>query len=416
MNDTTPARAARTSHTPGTVGTAGPATERTWLADVVVVGARCAGAATAMLLADAGHDVLLVDRASFPSDTVSTHVIARTGMVQLNRWGLLDALHDSGAPPLTTVEIDAGDDLLVRTIKDRHGVDHLLAPRRIVLDDILQDAARRSGARVATGVSVDGVLRDERGRVVGVRAHDELGGIRILARHVVGADGLGSRVARSVGAPLTLTRPTSGAALYAYFAGDWPSIEYHVGDHALSGVFPTHGGQACVWVCTPEEVARRHQRRGPRESVLTDLVAELTPRLRDRVRAADQTSPVRGMLRMPNHFRQAAGPGWALVGDAGYHRDAITGYGISDAFRDAELLATALDAALRDPADETAPLTAYGRDRDRMARPVFDITNELATFPGADRFVELQKQLARVIDDQAGELAARPSPARAAVA
>ena len=66
-------------------------TERTWVADVVVVGARCAGAATAMLLADAGHDVLVVDRASFPSDTVSTHVIARTGMVQLNRWGLLGA-------------------------------------------------------------------------------------------------------------------------------------------------------------------------------------------------------------------------------------------------------------------------------------------------------------------------------------
>ncbi len=401
MNDTTPAR---------------PGTERTWLADVVVVGARCAGAATAMLLADAGHDVLVVDRASFPSDTVSTHVIARSGMVQLNRWGLLGALRGSGAPPLTTVEIDTGDDLLVRTIKDRHGVDHLLAPRRIVLDGILQDAARESGARIETGVSVDGVLRDERGRVVGVRAHDARGGIRILARHVVGADGLGSRVARSVGAPLTLERPTSGAALYAYFAGHWPSIEYHVGDHALSGVFPTHGGEACVWVCAPEEVARRHQRRGPRGDVLTGLVADLTPRLRDRVFAADQTSPVRGMLRMPNHFRQASGPGWALVGDAGYHRDAITGYGISDAFRDAELLATALDAALRDPAEETAALTAYGRDRDRMARPVFDITCELASFPGPGRFVELQRQLAGVIDDQSAELAARPSPARAAVA
>ena len=194
-----------------------------------------------MLLADAGHDVLVVDRASFPSDTVSTHVIARTGMVQLNRWGLLGALHDSGAPPLTTVEIDTGDDVLVRTIKDRHGVDHLLAPRRIVLDGLLQDAARGSGARIESGVSVDGVLRDGRGRVVGLRAHDARGGILVHARHVVGADGLGSRVARSVGAPLTLERPTSGAALYAYFAGRWPSIEYHVGDHALSGIFPTHG-------------------------------------------------------------------------------------------------------------------------------------------------------------------------------
>lgn len=390
--------------------------ERTWVADVVVVGARCAGAATAMLLADAGHDVLVVDRATFPSDTVSTHVIARSGMVQLSRWGLLGRLHDSGAPPLTTVEIDTGDDVLVRTIKDRHGVDHLLAPRRIVLDGLLLDAARRSGARVETGVGVDGVVTDAGGRVVGLRAHDARGGIRVMARHVVGADGLGSRVARSVGAPLTLERPTSGASLYAYFAGPWTGIEYHLGAQALAGIFPTHGGEACVWVCATEEVARRHQRRSRRDAVLSGLLAELTPGLGERVHAADQTSPVRGMLRMPNHVRQASGPGWALVGDAGYHRDAITGYGISDAFRDAELLAAALHEALRDPASETAALTAYGRCRDEMARPVFDITCELTTFPGPDRFVELQRQLARVIDDQAGELAARPSPARAAVA
>ncbi|HET6967452.1 MAG TPA: NAD(P)/FAD-dependent oxidoreductase [Ornithinibacter sp.] len=390
--------------------------ERTWQADVVVVGARCAGAATAMLLADAGHDVLVLDRASFPSDTVSTHVLARTGMVQLHRWGLLRALHDSGAPRVTTVEFDTGDAVVVRTIKDRHGVDHLLAPRRIVLDGILQEAARRAGARIETGVSVDGVLTDAGGRVIGVRAHDARGGIRVHARQVVGADGLGSRVARSIGAPLTLERPDSGAGVYAYFAGEWSSIDYHVGADVLAGIFPTHGGEACVWVCTTEEVARRHQRQGPRDAVVPRLLAELTPALAARVEGCVQTSPARGMLRMPNHFRQASGPGWSLVGDAGYHRDAITGFGISDAFRDAELLACALDEALRDPAAETAALTAYGRTRDRMARPVFDITCELATFPGTDRFVELQRQLAVAIDDQAAELAARPSPARAAVA
>ena len=389
-------------------------TERTWSADVVVVGARCAGAATAMLLADAGHDVLVVDRASFPSDTVSTHVIARTGMVQLSRWGLLGELHDSGAPPITTVEIDTGAEVVVRTVKDRHGVDHLLAPRRIVLDAVLQDAARRSGARIETGVSVDDVLRDAGGRVVGLLAHDSRGPVRVLARHVVGADGLGSRVARRVAAPVTLRRPTSGAALYAYFAGDWSGIEYHVGHDALAGIFPTHGGEACVWICTPEDVARRHQRRGPRDAVLTGLLDELTPGFGERVHGADQTSPVRGMLRMPNHVRQAAGPGWSLVGDAGYHRDAITGHGISDAFRDAELLAVALDEVLREPAAEAAALTAYGLARDRMARPIFDLTCELAGFPGAERFVELQRLLAGAIDDQAGELAARPARAAAA--
>ncbi len=391
-----------------------PGAERTWRADVVVVGARCAGAATAMLLARAGHDVLVVDRADFPSDTVSTHVIARSGMVQLNRWGLLDALHASGAPPVTSVEIDTGDDVLVRVIKDRHGVDHLLAPRRIVLDALLQDAARAAGARIVTGFGVDGVLWDGDGRVVGVHGRDAQGPVRVLSRYVVGADGLGSRVARAVGAPFTDRRATTGASLYAYVTGPWPSIEYHVGEGALAGVFPTHGGEGCVWVCTAEEVARRHQRRGPRDGLLTGLLAELAPRLVERVRAGEQTSPVRGMLRMPNHVRQGSGPGWALVGDAGYHRDAITGFGISDAFRDAELLAAALDCVLGCRAAEGDALAAYCAARDRMSLPVLDITCELAAFPDPARFIELQRELAVAIDDQAGELARRPSPVGAA--
>ncbi|MFQ6170941.1 NAD(P)/FAD-dependent oxidoreductase [Oryzobacter sp. R7] len=393
-----------------------PHTSRTRRADVVVVGGRCAGAATAMLLARAGHDVLVLDRATFPSDTVSTHVLSRVAMVQLLRWGLLPAVHASGAPRVTSVSIDTGGDVLTRTIRDRYGVDHLLAPRRTALDAVLQDAAVRAGARVATGVAVDGVLRDGTGRAVGVRARDTSGPLVVEARHVVGADGLISRVARSVAAPLVVRRPTTGASLYAYLRGPWTAIEYHVGRGALGGIFPTHGGESCVWVCTSEAGARRHQRRGARDSVLLDLLGELTPRLADRVRGAEQTSPVRGMLRMPNQLRRAWGPGWSLVGDAGYHRDAITGFGISDAFRDAELLATALDVVLRHPRCEDRSLTRYARERDRLARPVLDLTCALATFPEPGRFVDLQRQLARVIDEQAGELAAWPSPVRASVA
>lgn len=384
--------------------TAGPAA-RTMQADVVVVGARCAGAATAMLLARAGHDVLAVDRAVFPSDTVSTHVIARTGMVQLLRWGLLPAVLVSGAPPLRSVEFHTPGGVVTQTVKDRHGVDHLLAPRRIILDPILQRAALGSGARIATGVGVDDVIRDAGGRVVGVRGHDDEGPIEIRARYVVGADGLGSRVARSVGAPVTLTRPASGSAQYAYFSGDWTAIEQHVGAGGLAGVFPTHGGEACIWICSPEQAVRDHRRTYAVEPAFSALLAEVAPGLADRVHASTRTSPVRGMLRMPNQFRQASGPGWALVGDAGYHRDAITGYGISDAFRDAELLAAALDEALRDPTGEAGALAAYGQTRDDMARELFDITYELATFPGTARFLELQKQLARAIDEQAGRLA-----------
>ena len=380
-------------------------------ADVIVVGARCAGAATALLLARAGHDVLVVDRASFPSDTISTHVIARSGMVALHRWGVLDAVVASGAPPIRRVEFTSALGFLQREVKDRHGVDFLLAPRRIVLDGVLQRAAREAGARIRTGVAVTDVVRDAQGRVVGVVGQDDGGPVEVRARLVVGADGLSSRVARAVGAPLTIVRPASGAAQYAYYDGDWPAIEHHLGTNAFAGVFPTHDGQACIWVCTPEDAARasRRQRRDPADA-FDDLLASAVPGLAARVDPGARRSPVRGMLRMPNHFRQASGPGWALVGDAGYHRDAVTGHGISDAFRDAELLAGAIDAAISEPDCETAALAAYEKERDRLAAEVFEITCALSTFPEQGRFLQLQKQLAVAIDVMAGEMAARPLP------
>jgi 2-polyprenyl-6-methoxyphenol hydroxylase-like FAD-dependent oxidoreductase len=225
----------------------------------------------------------------------------------------------------------------------------------------------------------------------------------------VGADGLGSRVARSVDAPLTVERAAPGTAQYAYVRGQWSALEQHLGEAGFAGVFPTHGGEACIWVCAPVGTVREHRLRRPTDAAFLALLGEIAPTLAERVRAGEQTSPVRGMLRMPNQFRQATGPGWALVGDAGYHRDAITALGISDALRDAELLATALDEALRDPAREASALTAYGRDRDQMAAELFDLTVQLAAFPPRDRFVDLQKQLSRAIDDQAAALAALPS-------
>lgn len=384
------------------------ASRRTLHADVVIVGARCAGSATAMLLADRGHDVLVVDRASFPSDTLSTHCIVRSGMVQLRRWGVLPALLVSGAPPLTTVEFHTADGVTAKALKDRHGVDYLLAPRRIILDDILQRAAQRAGARLQTGVGVEDVLRDATGRVVGLSARDASGPLTIRARVVVGADGLGSRVARSVGAPLTVVRPAPGSAQYTYVRADWQALEQHLGDAGFAGVFPTHGGEACIWVCAPVATVREHRMRRPTDAAFLALLGEISPTLAERVRAGEQTAPVRGMLRMPNQFRQAAGPGWALVGDAGYHRDAITALGISDAFRDAELLASALDEALRDPTREASALAAYGRDRDQMAAEQFDLTVRLAAFPARDEFVELQRRLSCAVDDQAAVLSAIP--------
>jgi flavin-dependent dehydrogenase len=381
--------------------------------DVVVVGARVAGSATAMLLARLGHDVVVVDQASFPSDTLSTHSLARSGVVQLRRWGLLDAVLDSGAPAIRQVTFNAAGESVTRTIKDKAGVDFLVAPRRYVLDTILAGAAERAGAQVRTGVTVTAVRRDGRGRVTGVYGHDRVGApVELAARWVVGADGLGSRVARSVGAAINEVRLADGAAQYAYYEGlPWTGFEFFVAPRSFAGVFPTHHGQACIWVCDPSADAKAVRRSSrSRVEAFDRLLRRSAPQLAERLRHARRTTPVHGMLRQPNQLRQAFGPGWALVGDAGYHRDAVTAYGISDAFRDAELLAVALNQALAAAAEETTALARYQQQRDQALREIFEITCRLAAYPAVPTFVQLQKQLSAAIDKQAAALAARPVP------
>jgi 2-polyprenyl-6-methoxyphenol hydroxylase-like FAD-dependent oxidoreductase len=372
--------------------------------DVVVVGARCAGATTAMLLARAGHDVVLLDRTAFPADTFSTHAIARSGVVQLTRWGLLDAVVDSGAPPIRDIAFHDGSGVVTRRLKDRHGVDALVAPRRTVLDHLLVDAAATAGAQVRTGVTVTGVTRAEDGRVTGVRGRTVDGPVEVRARLVVGADGLRSRVARSVGSPVVLAGPSGGSIHYAYFAGHWPAMEYHSGDRSFAGIFPTHGGEACVWVCVPGAVAVDARRRHASVDDTFRSLLGAAPTLVDRLAGARQTTAARGAIGLPNQARTATGPGWALVGDAVHHRDPITGHGISDAFRDAELLAAAVDGVLAG-ADEAGALGGYASRRAAMARPVFDLTCAMATFPDPHRFRELQMRLSDAIEAEAAVLA-----------
>jgi len=345
--------------------------------DVVVAGGRVAGSATAMLLARLGHDVVVLDQASFPSDTVSTHSIARSGVVQLRRWGLLDEVLDSGAPAIRQVTFNAGGESTTRTIKDKAGVDFLVAPRRYVLDTILATAAEHAGAEVRSGVTVTGLQRDGRGRVVGVDGRDRSGAmVELGARFVVGADGLRSRVAELVGAAINEAGRAGGATQYAYYAGGrWVGFEFFVAERSFAGVFPTHDGQACIWVCTPSADAKAVRRRTPsRVEAFGQLLERSHPELALRLRHARRTSPVQGMLRQPNQLRQAFGPGWALVGDAGYYRDAITAYGISDAFRDAELLAAALNQALRGAVEEPTALAGYQQQRDQALREIFELT------------------------------------------
>jgi flavin-dependent dehydrogenase len=381
--------------------------------DVVVVGGRAAGAANALLLARRGYDVVLVERAVFPADTLSTHQIARTGVVQLHRWGLLDAVLDSGAPAIRQVTFTVEGHATTRAIKDKAGVDLLVAPRRYILDTLVAESAAAAGADVRLGVTVSGVRLNDAGRAVGVYGHDGAGApLEIDAQFVVGADGLRSRVARSVGAEIIEDRGDDGAAQYAYYAGlPWDGIELIIADRALTGVFPTHDNQACIWICSPSSDAREARRRAPsREAAFTAYLDRTAPDLARRLRAGRRTSAVIGMLRTPNLLRRAHGPGWALVGDAGYHRDAITGHGLSDAYRDADLLAGALDQALRGDIEERAALAGYQRQRDKALREIFDLTCALASYPPVAEFVDLQKRLGVAIDVEAATVAAAPVP------
>src|SRR5690348_4861746 len=188
--------------------------------DAIVVGARCAGAPTAMLLARAGHRVLLVDRATFPCDIMSTHYIHQPGVARLARWNLLDALLGTNCPPIERIRLDAGPLALEGVPVPAGDTAIALCPRRMLLDKILFDAAARAGAEVRDGFMVD-ALSWEDGRVSGIRGRDLRGAKQLheRARIVIGADGPWSSVARAVDPPQYDTLPAMTCGYYSYFSG-----------------------------------------------------------------------------------------------------------------------------------------------------------------------------------------------------
>lgn len=382
--------------------------------DAVIVGARCAGASTARLLASRGHDVMLLDRATLPSDTLSTHGIARGGVVQLSRWGLLDKVVADGAPPVREVRFGNGVSEKTAQVRDRAGVDMLLAPRRSRLDALLVAEAVAAGATLQDRTTATGLIRDAAGRVIGVTTRRSDGTEQaVTARHVVAADGL-----RSTLAPLLCARTRQGfevdASLYFAYVADVPlrAFEFHIGPGAYAGVFPTHDDQACVWLTRPTRHLERVRTAGAnRAAAWLAALADAAPGLAARVGTGRIASPVRGWVAPPSYVRDAWGPGWALVGDAGYYRDPITGHGMTDAFRDAELLADALGAVLDGSAGEHESLSRYEADRDHALRDTYRLTRELSSFPAPSRFVELQMELSEALDQEAVDLASRPAPA-----
>jgi len=372
--------------------------------DVIVLGARCAGSPLAMLLARRGYRVLLVDRATFPSDTISTHILQPRGGAALSRWGLLDRLIASGCPPIHTYAFDFGP-ITIAGSPGNHESLVSYCPRRTVLDAMLVNAAAESGVDVREGFVVEDILFED-GRIVGIRGRSRTG-ISVVerARVVAGADGHRSKVAQAVGARRYNERAPLLAGYYSYWSGLPQDGRYdiYIRERRGFGVAPTHDGLKLIvggWPYAEFETNKHNIERTFLEML------DLAPALGARVRAARREAPFLGMP-VSNYFRIPYGPGWVLVGDAGYSKDPITAQGISDAFRDAEHCSAALDAAFSGQRVFDDAMADYQRERDESAMPMYELTCQLASLeppppemqqvlgaisgnqPAMDRFVQM---------------------------
>jgi flavin-dependent dehydrogenase len=344
--------------------------------DVIVVGARCAGAATARLLAQKGYRTLVVDRATFPSDMpASTHLVWHAGAAQLQRWGLLDAVRASGCPPMRDVSLDLGA-FTLRGTPPSNGADAAYAPRRIVLDSILLDAAVAAGAELQAAFTFQDVVWDE-DRVVGIRGSTDDGVQETLhARIVIGADGRSSAVARAVSAPTYNELPELQGLRFAYFSGVTDaSLTFIPGERRMVFTWPTNDGLTLVGIAWAIEDVR--QMRSDVEGHFHTELQKWAPSLAARVRAGRREGPWLGGA-IDSVCRRPFGPGWALVGDAGLTMDPMTAAGITDAFRDAELLADAVDAGLSGRADLDESLAEFEQRRNAASLPVYHFTAQMA--------------------------------------
>jgi flavin-dependent dehydrogenase len=348
--------------------------------DVVVVGARVAGSATALSLARAGLRVLCLDRSRRGADTVSTHALMRAGVLQLDRLGVLDPVRHAGTPPIRRMSFFYGDEEVPVALRPSPGVDALYAPRRTVLDPVLADAAAAAGATVRYGVTVTGLLRGADGQVTGVSTRDRDGRSAVeRAGLVVGADGRSSLVATAVGAPFRFTGRSASTFVYGYWA-DLPAEGYRwcYRPGAGEGAIPTNGGLTCVFAGgRPERAVPVVRELGP-EGALRALTA--AGPLAGGLARARPVGGVRFVRGTPAHLRAAHGPGWALVGDAGYWKDPISAHGITAALRDAELLSRAVIEAPRPGPAQRAALADFEAARDALSLPMLHIVERIAAF------------------------------------
>lgn len=362
--------------------------------DVVIAGARCAGASTAMLLARRGLKVLVVDPLPRGRDTLSTHALMRGAVLQLHRWGLLDAVRAAGTPAIRSTTFDYADEAVTIPIKAADGVDALYAPRRTVLDPILAQAAEEAGAHVVHGLSLVDLERDAAGRVQGaVVAGADRVPVTVHADLVVGADGVRSRVARLVDAAFVDIAHHAAANVFGYWQGlDENEFRWTFRPRTAIGTIPTNDEATCVFVSVePAVLEVALATDGGIGALFDETVGRIDPGLLEGLRTARRLGTLRAFAGLPGSLRASAGPGWALVGDAGYFKDPLTAHGITDALRDAELLARAVEEGT------DASLRRYTAERNDVARGLLEVTDRIASLAWDDDEV---KALHRRLSDE----------------
>jgi 2-polyprenyl-6-methoxyphenol hydroxylase-like FAD-dependent oxidoreductase len=322
--------------------------------------------------------VLLVDKATFPSDTMRAHFLRGPAIVALARWGLLERVIATGCPPISFLVADFGDGPLTQPASITESVETVYGPRRYLLDALLVEAASEAGAEVREAFTVDELLWDD-GQVVGICGHARGGApVTERARLVIGADGQHSQVAKAVNAPLYDAVPPLAASYYSYFA-DLSLDTLLVGHIApcCAIALPTNDDLTLIYVAAP--IATLPQFRADIEGTFARTLAGV-PWFADAVRERRRAERWRGTGDLPNYFRRPYGPGWALVGDAGYHQDPITARGISNAFQSAQFLAEAIEAAFSGRQPLCEAMAGYERGRNEAGKPGYDEALQWAGF------------------------------------
>jgi flavin-dependent dehydrogenase len=324
-----------------------------------------------MLMARRGYRVLLVDRNTFPSDAISTQWIWPPGLSCLKRWGLLDRLLETGCPPWEECLVDLEDFQFTGRLPAVGGICQMAAPRRMLLDKLLVDAAVEAGVEMREAFTVTG-LTSNNGRITGIRGHARGGAeVEESARIVIGADGKNSLVAQLVGAEKYNVKPVLTCWYYLYLA----HVPAHMpGSHPREGCAivnaPTHDGLVIVGGCFPRRDFEMIK-SNPEQHIWKAL--DRVPDLAELCRQGKRVDKIMGSGDLPNFFRKPYGDGWALVGDSGYNKDPIGAQGISDAFVSVQMLVDAFDAVSFGSKSMQEAMAEYQKRRDEHFMPMYNL-------------------------------------------